>query len=49
VSESPLTHLGLAVLFAVGAYLLSRWLTSDDGEVLMAFLREKLEAEEAER
>src|SRR3954470_15748124 len=44
MSESPLTHLGLAVLFVVGAYFISRWLTSNDGDVLMGFLREKLEA-----
>ena len=37
-----------SLLFVVGAYLVSRWLTSDDGDVLMDFLRQKLEADEAE-
>jgi hypothetical protein len=49
VSESPLTHLGLTALFVVGAYFISRWLTRNDGDVLIDFLREKLEAAEAER
>jgi hypothetical protein len=48
MSESPLIHFGLAVLFVVGAYFISRWFTCTDGDVLMDFLREKLEAAEAE-
>jgi hypothetical protein len=49
VFESPLTHLGLTALFLAGAYFISRWLTSNDGDVLLDFLREKLEADEVER
>ena len=49
VFESSLTHLGLTALFLVGAYFISRWLTRNDGDVLVAFLREKLEADEVER
>jgi hypothetical protein len=49
VSESPLSHLGLAVLFVVAVYCISRWLTCSDGDILVALLREKLEADAVEQ